>query len=994
MTAPSRSRSRTCVPGSKFFTPNLPIKNMKMQNSTGHFLSRFFTAIGLGLMTAATVRADYQSTVLGDAPLAYYALNPAADPAGTAPDLSGNGNDGAASNLTAVPGPTAYIPGAAYFDGTNSMVDLSGGGNPGLLDFTGPITLEAWVQPASPSWFGNIIAKGYDADTYQEITLRVNGPYGGNFYANSGSAGVSGGVQTTNWTHVVLSSDGTYASLYVNGTLVQQTADASGAISFADTWRIGNGSSAGAGRWFNGNLSQVAIYNHGLTQAQVLAHYYAGEINASPTTSAPIITVQPQPQSAYVGGSATFSVAVVSAFATTNQWYKNDSPLAGKTNATLTIVGISAADAADYRVVVGNGQGTTNSVTVALALLASGNSLRWSANGNSGVWDTAGTANWINQSNSATTVFNAGDQVLFDDLAGEPTTVAVSGTVSPSSITVNASTNNFLVNGSGTISGAASLTKLGTSTLTLNSAANFTGPVTISGGTIAAGNNSLNAVNSITVANGATLDFAGSAMINGKPISISGAGATGKGAVFNSGGAQYGQVVNFTLAGDATIGGSNRWDLGSGAQIGGAHKLTMDWSAGAGYTEWNTVTVGTNVTEIDLVAGNFGAKNLDAAFQNPATMFDVNTNCELSFWNGGWNGSFHLRGNGRVNLWTAPAAITGSRLILDEGAQWYSWGGGSGDEPVTSAVTLNGVAHFLIGDHNMVYTNVISGPGGFVWDAWNHQLVLAASNTYAGPTVIGNGPQLTLTGDGSITHSALIFFGGNNSLSTHLDATGRPDQTLTLAAGQTLAGVGAVNGNLVVAAGATVAPAGTNTTISITTGANPVGILTAVSDITLNGTTRIKLNGSGVSDQIQSSIGTINYGGTLELVNISGTSLAVGDSFPVFGAAAYAGNFAKVTPATPGPGLGWDLTQLSSGVVGVVPVPVISSTQITGGKFVFSGTGGTANGTYRVLTATNLATPPGNWVPLQTNIYDAAGAFTVTNAIAPNVPRQFYRITQ
>ncbi len=963
---------------------------MKIQNPKCR--SRFFASIGIIVISAATVRADYQSTILGDNPLAYYALNPNADPAGVAPDLTGNGNDGVAVNTTGATGPSTFIPNAANFNGASS-INLSLGSNPNLLDFTGPITLEAWAQPSSSSLFADIVAKGYDSTTYQEIVIRVNGPYGANYYASSGTTGVSGGVQNTNWTHVVMSSNGTNCSLYVNGVLVQQSADTTGSVQFANDWKIGNGSSGGNGRLFNGNICQVAIYNHGLTASQVLNHYYIGLLNSSASTSAPIISTQPQPQQGFVGGPATFSVSSVSALPTTNQWFKGGSPLAGKTNSTLVLNNLQLSDAGNYSVVVGNANGTTNSVSASLSVSIPAN-LKWSSAGNSGTWDTGTSANWINLANSQQVVFNSGDQVLFDDTVGVPTAVTLGGTILPSVITVDSSANSFNFS-SGSISGPASLVKKGSSTLTITSAGDVTGPVTSSGGTVYAGNNAFKSVSSLSVTN-ATLDFGGGSYSTGQPITVSGTGVNGAGALFNSYDSYPSEVYNMILAGNTTFGASKRWDLGAGSQITGPYSITIDWSAGSGYGEWNTVSVGANVVGITLTNGNMGMKNMDTTFQNPATLFTVSTNCEFTFWSGGFNGSLRVLSGGRVNLYTAPSAFNGSSIILEQGANWFGFYN-SGDESINSAVTLNGVAHFLVGDHNLIYTNLISGPGGFVVDAYNHQLVFSSANTYSGPTVIGDGPQVALTGNGSISHSSPIFFGGNNATSVHIDVSGRSDQTLTLASGQTLAGVGRINGNLTVAGGAVVAPAGTNTTIDITTGANVTGTISAANAVVLSGTTSLKLNGSGVNDSVQAGT-SITYGGTLNLVNVSGSPLVAGNSFQVFTATTYAGSFASITPATPGAGLAWDTSQLNIGFLNVVASggsgPVINHPTVSGGNLIFTGTGGTPNGSYSVLTTTNIATPVINWVSLTTNNFDALGNFSVTNAIAPGTPQCFYRIKQ
>ncbi|HUC85535.1 MAG TPA: hypothetical protein VL970_10115, partial [Candidatus Acidoferrales bacterium] len=160
-------------------------------------------------------------------------------------------------------------------------------------------------------------------------------------------------------------------------------------------------------------------------------------------------------------------------------------------------------------------------------------------------------------------------------------------------------------------------------------------------------------------------------------------------------------------------------------------------------------------------------------------------------------------------------------------------------------------------------------------------------------------------------------------------------------------------------------------------------------NMTLRGTTIIKLYCSGTNDALQAD-GSISYGGTLELVNISGSPLALGDSFQVFNAASYSGAFASIIPSTPGAGLAW---HLSDGQISVVAgQPVINSVKELAGQLVFSGSGGAASGNYYVLTTTNLAS--GNWTVLSTNQYDASGNFNVTNAIGAAPGQRFFKLQQ
>jgi hypothetical protein len=454
--------------------------------------------------------------------------------------------------------------------------------------------------------------------------------------------------------------------------------------------------------------------------------------------------------------------------------------------------------------------------------------------------------------------------------------------------------------------------------------------------------------------------------------------------------------LNIALAGDTVFGGSSRWDLLSGSSISGPFKLTVNWSNSSGYGEWNGVTIATNVGGIELATGKLGIKNMGNSFGNPTATLTIDPGTELDFWtgDGGYNKNIHVLTNGLLQILT-PFTTFNASLILENNASFEALYG-SGNQNLNGSLTLNGIAHIVLSGANFIFTNVLSGPGGFVWDASNHQMILQAVNTYSGPTVIGNGLTLALTGNGSISGSSLLFLGGTNAANPSLDVSGRSDQTLTLASGQMLAGVGQINGSLVLSPGAALSPAGTNISLGTVEGSNSTGTIAASGNVMLNGATVIKLNGSGSNDMVQAGA-NLTYGGTLNLVNISSSPLAAGNSFHIFNAAGYSGSFATIIPVTPGAGLVWDTSQLNTGTLNVAAgtqPPVISNAQLVGGNLVLSGSNGAAHGTYYVLTSTNLATPVANWITLSTNNFDANGAFNVTDVFSSSVPQRFYLLEQ
>ena len=161
------------------------------------------------------------------------------------------------------------------------------------------------------------------------------------------------------------------------------------------------------------------------------------------------------------------------------------------------------------------------------------------------------------------------DAVTFDNTAAN-TAVTVSGTVYPSSITVNNDATHpytFTNTGSASdkISGATGLTKTGVGTLTINNDHDFSGAVSITNGTVQI--NAPAALGSIdggvSVSGSGVLDLYGQELALGKTVTISGTGFNGQGALVSSGSstASY-NVKNLVLADNAAIGGTSDWSIG------------------------------------------------------------------------------------------------------------------------------------------------------------------------------------------------------------------------------------------------------------------------------------------------------------------------------------------------------------------------------------------------------------------------------------------------
>jgi hypothetical protein len=253
-------------------------------------------------------------------PKTYFRFNdPAYFPAANSGTLGylADGNLVLTANTAAGPQPPAF----SGFESTNAALALNGLkqwaslNNSGGLNFSGQITLEAWIKPDAtqgdpariishgPQTLSSYLAGPPPDDNAapletSEVFLRVEGPPGGPYDYVVGSAVFTNGVGTTYykasaqapagdfgagaWTHLVGTYDGANWKLYRNGVELASAAAAVGALPVINgDWAIG----ATGNGWTNsfaGAIDEVAIYDRALSASRIAAHYSLGK-SGSPT---------------------------------------------------------------------------------------------------------------------------------------------------------------------------------------------------------------------------------------------------------------------------------------------------------------------------------------------------------------------------------------------------------------------------------------------------------------------------------------------------------------------------------------------------------------------------------------------------------------------------------------------------------------------------------------------------------------------------------------
>jgi len=190
-------------------------------------------------------------------------------------DLSGNANNG-----TLTPGVSGLTfsrdgGGSLVFDGTDDFVSIND------INNINQISVEAWVYANSLGAYNGIVTQystsNPSTSSWILETLGSNAYFfianGSNLY--SGLIAFSTGV----WTHLVGVYNGSFVTIYKNGVIGTSTVTSVAVNNSALKINVGalyssGGVEGGDGRW-NGRISNVRLYNKGLSAQEVLQNYNA-----------------------------------------------------------------------------------------------------------------------------------------------------------------------------------------------------------------------------------------------------------------------------------------------------------------------------------------------------------------------------------------------------------------------------------------------------------------------------------------------------------------------------------------------------------------------------------------------------------------------------------------------------------------------------------------------------------------------------------------------
>ena len=566
--------------------------------------------------------------------------------------------------------------------------------------------------------------------------------------------------------------------------------------------------------------------------------------------------------------------------------------------------------------------------------------LTWVGDGSANNWDTT-SANWTGDANK----FSQGDNVTFNDGGSASPSINFAVNVTPSSIVVSNSTEQYIFGVIGNAPGivmSGSFTKLGTNELDFaTSGNNISGPITIQSGILSIG------IGANT-------------------------GSLGTGPITNNGVLQV-NLDSGAVALNSPISGTGSLNV---TDTGGSAGATVT-IGGNGHNSYTGLTTIGSQCQLNIATSNaLGSASAGTIVQSGGRLGVVSTVGSMTV------------GEPVTISGTGVSAALGALYVSDP-ANNVTW---AGPITVASAAQIRGV-----NNSRMNFSNAVTGTDVALECSSGNPAVIGGSDAsttifFEGSVSLGGGGSMTMDGVGTvILDSPTNVWGGGTTVNLGTLRVGGTlnGGNLTIGDGvdfATLTGTGTILNPVTVASGSLLFPGSFST---------PIGTLTVSNSVTISsGSTNLfELDRGSSPNSSRLVANSLSLDGMLRVVNV-GAPLQANDTFTLFSSGSITGSFAAVNlPALSLP-LSWDTSLLNSGVIKVAssaaPTPTITSPSVSGSNFTLQ-VAASQSGFNYVLQATPALTPPVIWTSVQTNA-GTGGTLNFTNMITPGSPQQFFRI--
>ena len=447
--------------------------------------------------------------------------------------------------------------------------------------------------------------------------------------------------------------------------------------------------------------------------------------------------------------------------------------------------------------------------------------LVWLGDGTTNAWNTTSN-NWV-KSGSAT-AFSSGDTALFNDLGSNSPTIAVSGTLTAASVTVD-STKNYVLGGTGSTLAGGPLTKGGTGSLTLtNTGIAFTGGV-ISGGMVGLGTDSA----TTTQQNAAAF---GTAAVSVSNAELRFGGKGGSLATFNI-------ANNFTLDSGRITAADGRQNLNGTVAINGGGATLLTQYATKNLWVQGVMSGSAPLAVDDIALG--GSTSVGTVFFSVANTYSgvLTVNASSTGFAGGQISVNHASAlsNATINNLSNRA---GGGILFDATITTPAFGALSGNGSFalpTGTLTVGG------NNASTDFSGALSGTGGLA-KTGSGTLTLYSASGYTGATAVSAG---TLLVDNSLGNTAV-----------------------TVSSGALLGGSGTINGTVTANSGSFLSPGTapfTGATMTMSNGLT-IGTATVYCDMQ-----EAVLPALGTNDKIAVTSGPLTYNGapTFQFLLLKGT---------------------------------------------------------------------------------------------------------------------------